>query len=111
MFQFPPSVTPAVRSHLDAQISFASDLGKSFFRSFRHVCDLNIQLAQTLLEEISVAGHQLIAHRRPTEALLAASARAQPAADTLRAYQRSISRVAAGAQVDLARVTGQHVRS
>lgn len=110
MYPFAPSVTPAVRTHLDAQISFANDLSKSFFRSFQHVCDLNIQLAQTLLEEVTVAGHTAITHERPTEALSAASARAQPAADKLRAYQQSIARVAAGAQVDLARVTEQHVK-
>lgn len=110
MYPFAPSVTPAVRTHLDAQISFANDVSKSLFRSFQQLCDLNIQLAQTLLEETTLASHQAITHERPTEALSAASARAQPAADKLRAYQQHISRVAADAQVDLARVTEQHVQ-
>jgi phasin family protein len=110
MYPFAQSVTPAVRSHLDAQIAFMNDLSKSMFRSFQQMCDLNIQLAQTLLEETALTGQQVITQQRPTEALSAASARAQPAAEKLRAYQQHLSRVAADAQVELARVTEQHVQ-
>jgi phasin family protein len=110
MYPFSQSVTPAVRTHLDAQISFMNDLSKSVFRSFQQMCDLNIQLAQTLLEETTLAGHQVITQQRPTEALSAASLRAQPAAEKLRAYQQHVARVAADGQVELARVTEQHVQ-
>jgi phasin family protein len=110
MYPFAQSVTPAVRTHMDAQVSFVNDLSKSMFRSFQQMCDLNIQLAQTLLEETTLASQQVISHQRPSEALSAASVRAQPAAEKLRAYQQHISRVAADAQVELARVTEQHVQ-
>jgi phasin family protein len=110
MYPFAQSVTPAVRTHMDAQVSFVNDLSKSIFRSFQQMCDLNIQLAQTLLEETTLASQQVISHQRPSEALSAASVRAQPAAEKLRAYQQHISRVAADAQVELARVTEQHVQ-
>lgn len=110
MHPFALSVTPAVRSHLDAQISFASDLSKSFFNSLQQSCDLSIQMTQTLLEETTLASQQLITHRRPAEALAAASVRAEPAAEMLRAYQQHISRVAADVPVELARVTERHVR-
>lgn len=110
MYPFAQSVTPAVRTHMDAQVSFMNDITKSLFRSFQQMCDLNIQLAQTLLEETALASQQVITHQRPTEALSAASARAQPAADKLRAYQQHVSRVAADAQVELARVSEQHVQ-
>jgi phasin family protein len=110
MYPFAQSVTPAVRTHMDAQMSFVNDISKSFFRSFQQVCDLNIQLAQTMLEETTLAGQQVMSHSRPTEALSAASMRAQPAAEKLRAYQQHVSRVAADTQVELARVTEQHVQ-
>ncbi|MDB5755355.1 MAG: granule-associated protein [Massilia sp.] len=110
MYPFAQSVTPAVRNHMDAQISFINDLSKSMFRSFQQMCDLNIQLAQTLLEESTLAGHEVITHQRPSEALSAASTRAQPAAEKLRAYQQHLQRLAADAQVELARVTEQHVQ-
>jgi phasin family protein len=87
-----------------------NDLSKSMFRSFQQMCDLNIQLAQTVLEESALTSQQVMTHQRPTEALSAASARAQPAAEKLRAYQQHLSRVAADTQVELARVTEQHVQ-
>jgi phasin family protein len=110
MFPFSQSVTPAVRSHMDAQMSFVNDLTKSMFRSFQQMCDLNIQLAQTLLEETTLASQQLMTAERPPELISAAASRAQPATEKLKAYQQHISRVAADAQVDLARVTEQHVQ-
>jgi hypothetical protein len=48
---------------------------------------------------------------RQTELLSAAASRAQPASDKLRAYQQHIARLAADAQVELARVTEQHVQN
>ena len=110
MFPFSQSVTPAVRTHLDAQMSFLNDMSKSLFRSFQQLCDLNIQLTQTMLEESALTGQQLLTADRHTEVLSAAASRAQPATEKLRAYQQHISRVAADAQVELARVTEQHVQ-
>ncbi len=110
MYPFSQSVTPAVRSHLDAQMSFINDMSKSLFQSFQQLCDLNIQLTQTMLEEASQTGQQLLTADRQTDVISAAASRAQPATDKLRAYQQHISRVAADAQVQLARVTEQHVQ-
>jgi phasin family protein len=110
MYPFPQSVNPAVRSHLDAQIAFMNDLSKSMFRSFQQMCELNIQLAQSVLEESALASQHILTQQRPTEALSAASARAQPATEKLRAYQQHVSRLAVDTQADLARVTEQHVQ-
>jgi phasin family protein len=110
MYPFSNSVTPAVRTHMEAQMSFLNDMSKSLFRSFQQLCDLNIQLTQTMLEETTMAAQQALTADRQTEVIGAAAARAQPATDKLRAYQQHISRVAADAQVELARVTEQHVQ-
>lgn len=111
MFPFPQSVTPAVRSHMDAQTAFLNDMTKSVFRSFQQMCDLNIQLVQTLVEESTLAGQHVLSADRQTEMFTAASARAQPTTEKLRAYQHHIARLAADAQVELARVTEQHVQN
>jgi len=95
---------------MDAQMSFFNDMSKSVFRSFQQMCDLNIQLTQTMLEEGALTGQQLITADRQTDVISAAASRAQPATEKLRAYQQHISRVAADAQVELARVTEQHVQ-
>lgn len=110
MFPFSQSVTPAVRTHLEAQMAFMNDLSKSLFRSFQQLCDLNIQLTQTMLEESALAGNSMLTASRQSDMLSAAASRAQPATDKLRSYQQHISRVAADAQVEMARVTEQHVQ-
>lgn len=111
MYPFSQSVHPAVRSHLEAQTAFMNDMSKSLFQSFQQMCDLNIQLVQTMLEETTIASQQLLSADRQSELLSAAAARAQPTSEKLRAYQQHISRLAADAQVELARVTEQHVQS
>ncbi|QOY93198.1 TIGR01841 family phasin [Massilia sp. UMI-21] len=109
---FPFSQTAAVRTHMDAQTAFINDVSRSMFRSFQQIWDLNIQLVQTLVEESTLAGQQMLsADRRGTELFTAASARAQPTTEKLRAYQHHIARLAADAQVELARVAEQHVQN
>lgn len=110
MYPFSQSVTPAARTHLEAQLSFFNDMSKSLFRTVQQYSDLNIQLAQTLLEESTMTGQQFITANRPTEALAAAAAHAQPAAEKLRAYQQHLSRIAADTQVDLSKVAEEHVQ-
>ena len=110
MYPFSQAVTPAVRTHLEAQTAFMNDVSKSLFRSFQQMCELNIQLAQTMMEETATTGQQLLTAERQTDAISAAASRAQPATDKLRAYQQHISRLAADAQVDLSRVTEEHVQ-
>lgn len=110
MYPFSPSVTPAVRSHLDAQVAFVNDLSKSLSRSFQSLFELNLQLGQSLLEESTIASRQLLTADRATDTISNTASRAQPVAEKLRVYQQHISRVAADAQVDMARVTEQHVQ-
>lgn len=109
--QFPQSIAPAVRTHVDAQTAFLNDMSKSVFKSFQQMCNLNIQLVQTMLEESTLASKQLLSADRQTELLSAATARTMPTTDKLRSYQQHIARLAADAQAELARVTEQHVQN
>lgn len=110
MYPFSQSVTPAARTHLEAQLSFFNDMSKSLFRTVQQYSDLNIQLAQTMLEESTMSGQKFITANRPTEAIAAAAAHAQPTAEKLRAYQQHLSRIAADTQVDLSKVAEEHVQ-
>ncbi|MES2257540.1 MAG: TIGR01841 family phasin [Pseudomonadota bacterium] len=94
---------------MEAQMSYLNDMSKSLFRTVQLYSDLNIQLAQTLIEESAVTGHDLLTAERPTEAINVTLSHAQPAADKLRAYQQHLSRIAASTQVDLAKVAEEHV--
>jgi phasin family protein len=111
MYPFPQSIAPAVRTHVDAQTAFLNDMSKSVFKSFQQMCDLNIQLFQTMLEESTLASKQVLSADRQTELLSAATSRTQPTTEKLRAYQQHIARLAADAQAELARVTEQHVQN
>lgn len=110
MYPYPQSVNPAVRSHLDAKVAFFNELSQTVTRSFQRAWQLNIQLGQTLLEEATQVGQRMMTVERPTEAMAAAASRAQPATDKLRAYHQHLSQLAADTQVDLTRVTEQHVQ-
>lgn len=109
MYPFTQAVTPAAKDHMEAQLSFFNDMSKSLFRTIQQYSDLNIQLTQTMLEEGAMAGQKAIIAHRPTEAIAAAAAHAQPAAEKLRAYQQHVSRIAADTHVDLAKVAEEHV--
>jgi phasin family protein len=108
MYPFPQAVSPAIRTHVDAQTAYLNDISKSMFRAFQQMIDLNIQLTQTMLEETALTGKQVMSADRHSELMSAATSRAQPASEKLRAYQLHIARLAADAQVELARVTEHH---
>jgi len=110
MYPFPQSVHPAIRSHVDAQTAFMNALSQSMSGSVQQVYQLNMQLGQSLLEEVAGMARHMLSAGRPTDALSAAAAHVQPGTDRLRVYQQQLSQLAAAAQVDLSRVTEQHVQ-
>ncbi len=109
MYPFSQSVTPAAKTHMQAQLSFFNDISQSLFRTVQQYSNLNIQLAQTMLEEGTLAGQQMLSAHRPTELIAAAAAHAQPAAEKLRAYQQHLSRIAADTHMELSKVAEEHV--
>jgi phasin family protein len=111
MYPFSQAVNPAIKTHVEAHTAYLNDVSKSMFRAFQQMCDLNIQLMQTMLEEGTLASRQLMTADAHSEVLSAAASRAQPATEKLRAYQQHISRLAADSQVELARVTEQHAQN
>ena len=108
MFPYSKSVNPAVRTHLDSQVAYFNDLSNMMSQSFQQVCQANMQLGQTMLEEVMNAGQRMFTAGNGPEAFGVAASSAQPASDKLRAYQQHISQLAADAQVELARVTEEH---
>ena len=110
MYPFPQSVNSAVRSHFDAQSAFMNELSQTMSRAFQQVFQLNLQLAQTMLLESTATAQRMMSAGRPTDALSAAAAGAQPGTDKLRVYQQQLSQLAAATQVDLSRVTEQHAQ-
>jgi phasin family protein len=108
MFPYSPTSNPAVRSHVDAQLAYFNDLNQTLAGSFQAVCEANLKLGQTMIEESIGASRRMLSSERAVDAMSAAAACAQPASDKLRAYQQHLSRLAAEVQVELARVNQQH---
>jgi phasin family protein len=108
MFPFSQPVNPVLRSYLDSQLAFFNDLSTSLSGTFQSICDANLKLSRTMLEESMGAGQRMLASKNVSDAFGAAASSAQPAADKLRAYQQHLSRLTADSQVELARVTQQH---
>ncbi|MNS89761.1 Phasin protein [compost metagenome] len=109
MYPYSRSVTPAAKNHLEAQLAFFNGLSKSLFQSMQQFSDLNMQLAQGLLEETTVTSQNLLTVERAEDAFQVAAASGQPAAEQLRKYQQQVSRLAADTQVELANVAERHV--
>jgi phasin family protein len=108
MFPFSQPVNPVLRSHLDSQLAFVNDLSTSLSASFQGICEANLKLSRTMLEETLGVGQRMLAAKNVGDVFGAAASGAQPASDKLRSYQQHVSRLTADAQVDLARVTQQH---
>ena len=102
-------VPPALKSHLNAQFSFASELTKKLFDGIQRIGQLNVQVAQTVMDEAINSTHQLIESNTPTEYLSIAAAQVQPVAEKVRAYQQHLSNISAGVQAELSKTAEQHV--
>lgn len=102
-------VPPALKSHLNAQFSFMSDLSRKMFDGVQRIGQLNVQVAQTMMEEAISSAHQLIESNTTTEYLSIAAAQVQPVAEKVRAYQQHLSNISAGVQAELSKTAEQHV--
>jgi phasin family protein len=110
MFTINQPITPAAKSHLDAQLSFLNDMSKTAFHSIQKISELNLQVAQTVMEESAQACREIMSAQKPAEILSLSAAQAQPAAEKMRAYQQHLAQIAADTQVDWARCAEQHVQ-
>jgi phasin family protein len=109
MNAFTQPVTPAVRAHMEAQFSMLSDMSQKLFDTVHKINELNIQVAQTVMEESINSTRQMLGANDPFEAISIASSAAQPTAEKVRAYQSHLSSIAAGTQVELARTAESHL--
>lgn len=109
MFDFSQSHSPAAKAHLDSQFSMFTDLSKQVFSAVQKINELNIQVAQTVLEETLSNTKQILSAKDPHEALSVIAGQAQPNAEKMRAYQQHLTDIAAGTQVNLAKTAETHI--
>lgn len=101
--------TPALQSHLDAQVSLLTDVAGKMVDALHRITELNMKLAQELVDDSLSASRQVIAAAGPAECCAAMAAGSVPVTDHLRSYQQQLLNVLAGTQAELTRTAGQRI--
>jgi phasin family protein len=94
---------PALRANLETQVNFMTEMTQKTYDSVRRLSELNMQMAQTLIEDTMNISRSMMQCSDPFQMTSAAMNQIQPAAEHLRSYQQQVMGLLAGAQVDLSR--------
>jgi phasin family protein len=103
------AISPAFKSQVEAQFSFFSDVTNKIFNAVQKLNELNVQVAQTVVEESLSNAQQLISSKDHHDAISVVAGQAQPAAEKLRAYQQHVQNILAETQVNLAKTAESHL--
>ena len=106
---FTNSISPALQAHLDARLDFVTELSRKMFDTALRVNELNMRLAQELLEEAASANQRMLTARGGSEAMSAVASQVQPGTDRLRQYQQKLSHLMADANVEMNRTAETHL--
>ncbi|MBC7857734.1 MAG: phasin family protein [Burkholderiaceae bacterium] len=106
---FTQNITPAVKDHMDVQLSFFTDLSKKMFDTAQKVSEINLQLAQELVADMTACNQQLMSAKDPAEFASVASTQIQPCTEKLRNYQQRLSNLIANANAELTRTAETHM--
>lgn len=94
---------PPLRSGLDAQLNFLTDLTRRSCDSMRKLSELNLQFVQQVMQDTADTSRNML-NCTDVFALAAAAAQAsQPASEHLRHYQQQLLNVLSGVQLELTR--------
>jgi phasin family protein len=92
-----------MRSGIDAQVNFMTELTRRTYDSVRKLSELNLHFAQLLVQDSVTATRQVLACSDPLQMAATVANAAQPAAEHLRSYQQQLVGMISGAQVELTR--------
>lgn len=106
---FNQAITPAVKSHMEAQLSFVTDLSRKMFDTVQKVSELNLSLAQELIQDMTAANQQLLAAKDVGEFASISSAQVQPATEKLRHYQQRLANLVAHANAEMTKTAETHI--
>lgn len=97
------SPSPAMQSGMQAQVNFLTELTSRTYGSLRRLSELNLHLAQQLVQDSADATRQMAACTDAFQLAAAAARAVQPLMHHLHAYQQQLAGMLSGAQVELAR--------
>ena len=97
------SSNSAMRSGLDAQVNFMTELTRRTYDSVRKLSELNLHFTQLLIQDSVSATRQVLACSDPMQMASTVASASQPAVEHLRNYQQQLAGVLTGVQVELTR--------
>ncbi len=103
------TISPVLKQHLEAQLSFFTDMSKKMFDSTQKIMELNLQLAHELMEEFTNSSRQLMQAKDATEFASLAANQFHPTTEKLRDYQQNLSSLIAGTHVELTKTAETHI--
>lgn len=109
MFRFSQPATPAVQEFISAQFTLFADISDRAFHGMQKIGELNIQIAQSVMEDSLKSTQHVLLANDAYEATSIAAARAQPAAEKWRSYQQGLTNIAASTQADIAKAAESHI--
>ena len=100
---------PTLRSHFDTQVNFFTELAQRGVDSARQLSELNLRLAQQLVDESLATARHMLACSDPLQASNVAMRGMEPVARHLRQYQQQLVSLVSGAQVALTHTAETHI--
>jgi phasin family protein len=94
---------PALKSHLETQLNFMTELSQKTLDATRQVSELNLQVARQMIDAWLNLGRALLQAGDPFQMTQAAINGIQPAAEQLRSYQQQMMGLLARTQAELTR--------
>ena len=95
--------TPALRSHLENQVGFYTELTQKSFDALQRLGQINLRLGQHLMQDAIDANRALLGCATPFEFGPTALRQAAPVSQHLREYQAALLHLMTGTQTDMAR--------
>lgn len=97
------SSIPALRSGIDAQLSFMTELAHRSYDAMRRLSELNMHFTQQILQDSMDASHQLLSCSNPFQLAATGVSASAPAVRHARAYQRQLFGLLTGTAADAVR--------
>jgi phasin family protein len=94
------SDNPALRSHLESQANFMTELTNKAVDTLHQLSELNLKLARQTIEASIYSSRELLNCSDPMQLAQVAMKQVQPATERVRTYQQHLLNVLAGAQAD-----------
>jgi phasin family protein len=94
---------PLIRSGLDAQVDFLTELTRRSYDAMRKLSELNLRFAQQVMQDLADTSRNILSCSDPLHMPAAAAKSAQPVSEHLRDYQRQLFSFLSGIQLELTR--------